>query len=326
EVEVVGGSPTVGTGLPGVQRGDGGLDASFGPAAPFQVDSFDQQQVQKVDILWVIDNSRSMQAKQQRLADNLHNFMTFLSLQKVDYHLGVASTDTFDPAQSGRLQNKAGLPQPWINADAGANADSYFVQNVGLGELGSGDEKGLLGGMMALTAPLSPPSAANPDAGAGNCARLADGGVDCFLRQDAALYTVMLSDEEDSSCTPLSSNKEGCTDSSIRTGNGYGTTDYWARFYSGAKGLGATSKMAAIVGTESNTHQCAVDFKGFCDSYIGTSCNGVAVDCTRSVDLATGCCRNIRGTCFSDLHTKAQWCDVQATDAGVAAGSTGYVI
>src|SRR5205085_7590639 len=63
-----------------------------------------------------------------------------------------------------------------------------------------------------------------------------------------------------------------------------------------------------------------------CDSYIGTSCNGVAVDCTRSVDLATSCCQNIRGTCFSDLHTKAQWCDVQATDAGVAAGSTGYVI
>ena len=68
EVQVVGGTPTVGQGLPGVERGDGGLDASFGPAAPFQVDIFDQQQVQKVDILWVVDNSSSMQTSSSRVA------------------------------------------------------------------------------------------------------------------------------------------------------------------------------------------------------------------------------------------------------------------
>src|SRR5438445_13278010 len=84
EVEVVGGEPTVGQGLPNVSRGDGGMDASFGPAAPFQVDTFDQSQVGKVDILWMVDNSRSMQAKQDRLKNNIHNFMQFLSDQKVD--------------------------------------------------------------------------------------------------------------------------------------------------------------------------------------------------------------------------------------------------
>ena len=47
EVQVVGGTPTVGQGLPGVARGDGGLDASFGPAAPFQVDIFNQKQAHK---------------------------------------------------------------------------------------------------------------------------------------------------------------------------------------------------------------------------------------------------------------------------------------
>ena len=51
EVQVVGGTPTVGTGLPDVSRGDGGPDASFGPSAPFQVDIFEQKQVQPVDIL-----------------------------------------------------------------------------------------------------------------------------------------------------------------------------------------------------------------------------------------------------------------------------------
>jgi hypothetical protein len=325
QVEVVGGSPTVGSGLPGVQRTDGGLDGSvYGPAAPFQVDSFDQQQVQKVDILWVIDNSRSMQAKQQRLADNLHNFMTFLSQQKVDYHLGVVSTDTFDPLQSGRLQNKAALPQPWINADAGANADSYFVQNVGLGELGSGDEKGLLGGMMALTPPLSPVSAPNPDAGAYNCARLPDSGVDCFLRQDAALYTVMVSDEEDSSCSPLGPLKEGCTDSSIRTANGYGTTDYWSRFYTGAKGLGGISKMAAIVGTESTFNSCAAVFDKFCDQWTRPVCDNNTVDCHNGNNLSQPCCQAIYGACYSNLFTKAQWCSV--TPSPATGPTTGYTI
>src|SRR5207253_2537101 len=122
EVEVVGGEPTVGQGLPHVSRGDGGADASFGPAAPFQVDAFDQQEVQKVDILWVVDNSRSMQTKQDRLKANINSFVQFLQAQQVDYHLGVVSTDTFDPKQSGRLQNGAGLAQPRINSDAGTRA------------------------------------------------------------------------------------------------------------------------------------------------------------------------------------------------------------
>src|SRR3954462_12122890 len=187
EIQVVGGTPTIGQGLPGVSRGDGGMDASFGPAAPFQVDIFDQQQVKQVDILWVVDNSSSMQAKQDRLKANAHSFMQFLAAQQVDYHLGVVSTDTYDPAQSGKLQNKQPsglplLPQPWINADAGATAENYFIANLGLGEQGSGDEKGLLGAMLGLTPPLSPPvSIANPDAGAANCARLPARGAAAFL-------------------------------------------------------------------------------------------------------------------------------------------------
>src|SRR3954462_2595922 len=198
EIQVVGGTPTIGQGLPGVSRGDGGMDASFGPAAPFQVDIFDQQQVKQVDILWVVDNSSSMQAKQDRLKSNAHSFMQFLAAQQVDYHLGVVSTDTYDPAQSGRLQNKQAsglslLPQPWIGSDAGTNAENYFLANLGLGEQGTGDEKGLLGAMLALTPPLAPPVAtANPDAGAANCRRLTDGGVDCFVRPDATLYTVII--------------------------------------------------------------------------------------------------------------------------------------
>jgi len=73
-VEVVGGEPTVGQGLPHVSRGDGGMDASFGPAAPFQVDTFSQEQVQKVDILWVIDDGAGMRATERISASSGADF------------------------------------------------------------------------------------------------------------------------------------------------------------------------------------------------------------------------------------------------------------
>ena len=283
EVEVVGGEPTVGQGLPHVSRGDGGMDASFGPAAPFQVDTFDQQEVQKVDILWMVDNSRSMQAKQDRLKANIHNFMQFLADQNVDYHLGVVSSDTFDPAQSGKLQNKAALAEPWISADAGATAEANFVSNLGLGELGSDDEKGLLAGMLALTPPLAA-------TGGANCV-----GSDCFVRQGAALYTVMLSDEEDSSCSPVQSNHEGCTDSDITFpgNNGYGTTDYWSRFYSGVKGGGGVSKMAAIVATDGTHYDCATEFNYLCAPLISAACAGAPATCIGGANSGSSCCKQL---------------------------------
>lgn len=324
EVQVVGGTPTVGQGLPGVSRGDGGMDASFGPAAPFQVDIFDQQQVKQVDILWVVDNSSSMQAKQDRLKANAHSFMQFLAAQQVDYHLGVVSTDTYDPAQSGKLQNKqpSGLPlapQPWVSSDAGPTAENYFLANLGLGEQGTGDEKGLLGAMLALTPPLAPPvGTANPDAGAANCVRLADGGVDCFVRPGATLYTVIVSDEEDSSCTPTQTSGlmagEGCTESDILTAgnNGYGSTDYWSRFFSGAKD-GGTSRIATIVATDSTTRQCATEFAGFCQSKIQTDCAGNTTDCTQSV---TGACCSTIAQCNLDIFSKAQRCHFNYVQSG----------
>jgi hypothetical protein len=324
EVQVVGGTPTVTPGLPGVDRGDGGLDASYGPAAPFQVDSFDQTSVSKVDVLWVVDNSPSMQTKQDRLKANINGFVQFLQAQQVDYHLGVVSTDTFDPKQSGRLQNGAGLAQPWINADAGTSATGWFIQNVGLGELGSGDEKGLLGAMLALTPPLSPPvSSANPDAGAANCARVAGGGVDCFVRPGSALYTIILSDEEDSSCSPIQSSGlmsgEGCTEPDIQTAQGYGSTDYWSRFFSGAKD-GGVSRIATIVATDSTTRDCATEFAKFCDQAIA-QCASNSLDCHAN---PTGACCTTIAQCDRDLFAKAQRCHILPAPASVA--TRGYQI
>lgn len=324
EVQVVGGTPTVGQGLPGVSRGDGGPDASFGPAAPFQVDLFDQKAPQQVDILWVIDNSPGMTAKQDRIRANIHNFMQFLEAQQIDYHLGVTSTDIFDPGQSGRLDNDAGLPQPWINSDAGLTAEAYFKQNVSFG-LQGGEERGFLAGMMALTPPLSPPIAtANPDAGAANCARLPGGGVDCFLRPNAPLYTIIVSDEEEKSCTPFRAGfpaDEGCDDATIRaTSGGYGTTDYWSRFFAGIKGPGGVSKVATIAGIDDNggaLHDCATEFAGFCDAQMAAACGSNPPDCgAPGANVNSPCCRQIYsepdpGTCSGAIFARAQWCHVQ---------------
>jgi hypothetical protein len=263
-VEVVSGTPTVGTGLPGVDRADAGTSPVYGPAAPFQVDSFQQQQVSKVDILWIIDDSPSMAPKQNRLKDNVKSFIQFLSSQQIDYHLGVTTTDTFNPLESGRLVNKAGLPRPWVSSADGPDAQRYFVANASVGEGGSGDEKALLGGMFALTAPLSPlnPPAASAlsTSGAGNCA-LVGGQVECFLRPDAALYTILISDEEDSSCSPIIAPPapgatEGCPEADIRASpTGFGSIDYWSRFYAGIKGPGGVSRLAAITAIADPTTQ-----------------------------------------------------------------------
>jgi len=304
EVEVVGGQPTVGQGLPNVSRGDGGLDGSFGPAAPFQVDSFDQQQVQKVDILWVIDNGAGMKVKQDRLKQNFVSFMQFLTQQQIDLHLGVVSTDTYDPKQSGRLINAVtGRSVPWIDA-ADTNAQADFVTNASLGGTGSGDEKGLLGGMLALTPPLSPEP---PAVVAGNnCAtNPADGGPECFLRPEAALYTIVVSDSNDNSCSPVLS-IDGCDEGQIANG-GYGSIDYWTRFYKGIKGPGGASKLAAITGTSNDTRQCATDFAGYCDSFLTAggpnACAGSHPFCTGGPSTDS-CCQAL-AACYASFADKS---------------------
>jgi hypothetical protein len=322
EVQVVGGTPTVGQGLPGVARGDGGLDASFGPAAPFQVDIFDQKQAQQVDILWVIDNSPGMAAKQDRIKNNIDSFMQFLQAQQIDYHLGVTSTDIFDPAQSGRMTNAAALPQPWINSDAGTNAKAYFFSNVNFQQQG-GEERSFLAAMMALTPPLSPPLAsANPDAGAANCVRLTDGGVDCFLRPNAPLYTIIVSDEEEKSCAPFRGGRpadEGCDDGTVRaTDGGYGTSDYWSRFFAGVKGPAGVSKVATIAGIDDKgaPHDCATEFAGFCDAQMAAACGATPADCGAiGANVNSTCCRQIYNepdptTCSGAIFARAQWCHV----------------
>ncbi len=228
---IVGGEPAIDTTQPAVQESDGGAKPSdFGSSAPVQVDLFKQHESAKVDILWVVDNSTSMAAKQNRLKANFQGFIDQLTQanEAIDYHIGVVTTDTVSGDQSGKLQNRAGLSHPWVGEDtcgAGCDQVTAFQENASVGESGSGDEKPLLAAEMALTPPLS---TVGQNAG--------------FLRADATLFIIVLTDEDDHSCAPISGYVDGQPDPVVGTEacepgqETWGSTEYFARLFSGLKG------------------------------------------------------------------------------------------
>ncbi len=61
-----------------------------------QVDVIQQPPAPKKDLLFVIDNSPSMEPYQQRLADTFQFLITYVANQMLDYHIAVISTDPGD--------------------------------------------------------------------------------------------------------------------------------------------------------------------------------------------------------------------------------------
>lgn len=70
-------------------RGEGTTDTS-------QHDVFDQFSDPKVDVLWVVDDSGSMAPFQQQLADNFNQFFVASNIINADYHIAVTTTLTAD--------------------------------------------------------------------------------------------------------------------------------------------------------------------------------------------------------------------------------------
>jgi hypothetical protein len=130
----------------------------------------------KVDVLWVVDNSGSMYEEQEALAGNFGGFIGWAQTLGVDYHIGVTSTDMEDPDHTGKLQGTIRVIDP-----ATPNPNEVFGDNVRLGTDGSPYEMGLA----ASHAALSPPLLTGYNAG--------------FLRDDAKLTVIYVSDEEDQS-------------------------------------------------------------------------------------------------------------------------------
>lgn len=133
------------------------------------VDVFQQVNVSKVDVLFVIDNSGSMVEEQENLSRNLDRFMEYMTVAKIDYHIGVTTTDVLtDP---GKL---VGSPQ--VITPATPKPLDAMKRNVKVGVGGNAREAGL-------------------DA----ARRLLDRRPADFWRSDAFLFLVFVSDEEDNS-------------------------------------------------------------------------------------------------------------------------------
>jgi hypothetical protein len=152
-------------------------------------DTFTQQPATELDILLVVDNSCSMEPYQNELSRNFDAFLSFFREGDVDYHIGVLTTSVLDvDAGYGCTQNEVDRIPPGgqLVADAvitpnTTDADALFNQIVNVGTCGSANEMGLESAALAL-----------------------DGGVvDGFLRDDAFLSLIFVSDEEDFSPDPV---------------------------------------------------------------------------------------------------------------------------
>ncbi len=170
-------------------------------------DTFTQTTGQDVDVLFVIDDSGSMSEEQTNLANNFQSFIGGAATWQNDFHIGVVTTDL--EAGNGRLVTTGSNARFVTTAN-----QAQFAQNAKVGTNGSGDEKGLACAQAALSLPNT--------AGSGAVANLTacSSDTDCtapercwdnycggrnrgFLREDAALEVVIVSDEEDNSPSDL---------------------------------------------------------------------------------------------------------------------------
>jgi hypothetical protein len=185
------GDGTGGTGTGGSGGTDGGAQPSQG--------------CDKMDILFVIDNSGSMGEEQTNLAQNFPKFIDVLNAYQtgtgnpLDYHVGVTTTSLTEGAppiplpfpiplpmgDDGALHMKSecGMTRTWIErTDTDAAKEFACVAQVGTD--GSGMEQPLEAARLALTD------------------RIADGKNAGFMRDDALLAVVILTDEDDQSVDP----------------------------------------------------------------------------------------------------------------------------
>lgn len=160
-----------------------------------QTDTFMQDQQPKADILMVVDDSGSMGDKQASLASNFASFIQYPVSANVDYHIAVTTTTWVCEPQEGLSCQPVArggdfYKDPTLGirviTPATPNVSTVFSRMVKVGTDGSGHEQGLETAVAALT----PPKIANENVG--------------FLRTEANLAVVVVSDAADQSAQPVS--------------------------------------------------------------------------------------------------------------------------
>ncbi len=220
--------------------------ASCGKLPGFSVseksDTFQQAAVRndKIDVLFIVDNSGSMADNQANLASSFSNFIDKFTAQNLNFHIGVISTDAYSvhsywtnhpgvyaafqqsvagpfSLQSGDLLSKIGN-DIYLTKDS-VNPTLQFTQNASIGTTGSGAETGLLSATNFFDSTLQ------------------SGWNNGFLRPEAYLSMIVVSDEDESlSDTNSSYVKTDDTAKATRVNN----------FLAAARGVKTTANQSRI--------------------------------------------------------------------------------
>lgn len=174
-----------------------------GVMSPTQTDHYVQKNRNKVDQLFVIDNSGSMADKQDALAQNFQAFLQQAVAQQVDFHIAVTTTG-LDPSTGGWTQCPGGAnggedgrffpadnSSPRILTPQTPDLSGAFSYDVHVGTC-HWLEQGLEGARLALSQPLVG-EVDDPNT------PLANDGNAGFLRADARLSIIVVSDADDQS-------------------------------------------------------------------------------------------------------------------------------
>jgi hypothetical protein len=198
---------------------------------------------ERVDLLFVIDNSGSMADEQSNLVNSVPSFISEIQTQLADaesYHIGVITTDEYEfndgCNEEGALVTATGGSDS-SDAVCGPYADghNYMTENDDLdvtftcaalvGTDGDGDERP----MQTLKAALSP----NMN-GPGDC-------NEGFLRDDALLVIVIITDEEDDH------EEDGCLQSA-HPGSSDGPPQWFQGVVAAKSGVEENIVVLALVG------------------------------------------------------------------------------
>ncbi len=165
-----------------------------------RTDTFVQQDGNKVDVLFVVDNTASMVEEHPRLVSAIPSFVDSAQQSNVDLRVAVTTTG-IDPASAtcpgGAMGGEAGRlfpadnSAPRILTSTTANLVALLQQNVQVGQCAN-VEQGFEALRRALSAPLvnSVDDPRTPLPNDGNAG---------FLRSEAALAVVFVGDEDDHS-------------------------------------------------------------------------------------------------------------------------------
>ena len=205
-----------------------------------QVDIFDQPTEPTVDVLFVVDDSGSMSDDQDELAANFPQFFTTSNVAAANYHIAVTTTLTVgnNCVDIGGNANCADHEMSgWYTAcsnerfltPASSNAANQFSCNVQVSDTrnpsrptSDGGEGGLRGAYNFL----SPPNINDPAINGG------------FLREEAKLHVIMVSDEPDQSRGP---------------------TDLYVDFFRNIKGFRNEGLVAVSAIAKRDNERCSTD-------------------------------------------------------------------